>query len=273
VSYFCRTHSSIRCTPAMKSGLTDHIWAIGLGLSRKNANRKNPENSKKQLRPNSGRRGRPVSCPGHPLWPRQHTWAYGVPEVSGHRGDIGYIGALSGERMRVRGVCARSWRGFWSFPRVHPPAVQPSRQGIIAKRPPGCGLELGRSLPQQQLLANDPCGRKMAARTRVAIAYSDAAGTSVPIKDCLRGGAQPNSLCPILCPPPNLTECYGVSSYRLEPLLGKASVTFRHNSWHSVQVVDSSCDHYLGAGGRRFKSYRPDQYPLPASANFGSASC
>src|SRR3954449_7149808 len=28
---------------------------------------------------------------------------------------------------------------------------------------------------------------------------------------------------------------------------------------HSVQVVEVSCDQYLGAGGRRFKSYRPDQ--------------
>jgi hypothetical protein len=25
---FCRIHSSIRCTPAMESGLTGHIWTL-----------------------------------------------------------------------------------------------------------------------------------------------------------------------------------------------------------------------------------------------------
>src|SRR5580698_11187900 len=26
---FCRVHSSVRCTPAMEAGITDHIWTIG----------------------------------------------------------------------------------------------------------------------------------------------------------------------------------------------------------------------------------------------------
>jgi len=25
---FCRIHSSIRCTPAMESGLTGHVWSL-----------------------------------------------------------------------------------------------------------------------------------------------------------------------------------------------------------------------------------------------------
>jgi hypothetical protein len=25
---FCRIHSSIRCTPAMESGLTEHVWSL-----------------------------------------------------------------------------------------------------------------------------------------------------------------------------------------------------------------------------------------------------
>ncbi len=59
-------------------------------------------------------------------------------------------------------------------------------------------------------------------------------------------------MCPILCPPPNPTECDGVSLRRWKALLGKASVAIRHNRSHSVEVVDSSCD--LQAGGRRFES-------------------
>jgi hypothetical protein len=30
---FCRMHSTIRCTPAMESGITNHIWTIGELLS------------------------------------------------------------------------------------------------------------------------------------------------------------------------------------------------------------------------------------------------
>lgn len=26
---FCRVHSSLRVTPAMESGITDHVWSIG----------------------------------------------------------------------------------------------------------------------------------------------------------------------------------------------------------------------------------------------------
>jgi len=25
---FCRTHKTIRCTPAMESGVTNHVWSI-----------------------------------------------------------------------------------------------------------------------------------------------------------------------------------------------------------------------------------------------------
>jgi hypothetical protein len=25
---FCRIHSSIRCTPAMESGITNHVWEL-----------------------------------------------------------------------------------------------------------------------------------------------------------------------------------------------------------------------------------------------------
>jgi hypothetical protein len=32
---FCRFHSSIRCTPAMEAGITDHIWNLNevLGIA------------------------------------------------------------------------------------------------------------------------------------------------------------------------------------------------------------------------------------------------
>ena len=66
-------------------------------------------------------------------------------------------------------------------------------------------------------------------------------------------------MCPILCPPPNPTECDGVYDHRWKPLLGKASVALHHVWYHSVEVADYSCMQSLGAGGRWFKSNRPDQ--------------
>ena len=66
-------------------------------------------------------------------------------------------------------------------------------------------------------------------------------------------------LCPVLCPPPNPTECYRMSGNRWKALLDKASVAFPHTSCRSVQVIDSSCDQSSGPGGRRFKSSLPDQ--------------
>jgi hypothetical protein len=36
-------------------------------------------------------------------------------------------------------------------------------------------------------------------------------------------------LCPVLCPPPNLTKCDGLSRHRWKPLSGKASVPTRRN--------------------------------------------
>jgi hypothetical protein len=42
-------------------------------------------------------------------------------------------------------------------------------------------------------------------------------------------------------------------------LLDAASIALHRNSYCSVQVLDSSCGQSLGAGGRWFKSNRPDQ--------------
>jgi hypothetical protein len=67
-------------------------------------------------------------------------------------------------------------------------------------------------------------------------------------------------LCPVLCLPPNPTNCYRVSRGRWKALLDKALVALGRSPSHFVQVADSSCVQSLGAGGRRFKSYRPDQY-------------
>jgi hypothetical protein len=41
-------------------------------------------------------------------------------------------------------------------------------------------------------------------------------------------------LCPGLCPPPNPTECDGLSLYRWKALLDKAPIAIRHNWSHSV---------------------------------------
>jgi hypothetical protein len=48
--------------------------------------------------------------------------------------------------------------------------------------------------------------------------------------------------------------------HRWKALRDKVSVALCHILYRSVQVADSSCDQSLGAGGRRFKSYRPDQF-------------
>ena len=48
------------------------------------------------------------------------------------------------------------------------------------------------------------------------------------------------NLCPVLCPPPNPTECDGVSLARWIALLENESVAIHHNWSHSVQVVGSS---------------------------------
>ena len=53
--------------------------------------------------------------------------------------------------------------------------------------------------------------------------------------------AASGGLCPVLCPPPNSTECYGVLSMGWKALLGKASVALRNNSSRSVQIADSVC--------------------------------
>lgn len=42
------------------------------------------------------------------------------------------------------------------------------------------------------------------------------------------------ALCPVLCPPPNPTECAGVSRHRWKALLDKASVTIRSKWSYSV---------------------------------------
>jgi hypothetical protein len=56
----------------------------------------------------------------------------------------------------------------------------------------------------------------------------------------LEANAMPLSgLCPYLCPPPNLTECYRLYANRWKPLLDGASVALGHIRYRFVQVVDS----------------------------------
>ena len=65
--------------------------------------------------------------------------------------------------------------------------------------------------------------------------------------------ARPDSaLCPVLCPPPNPTEYYRMKAGRCQMQLHVALIALSSNSWRSRQVVDSSCDQSLQAGGRRF---------------------
>jgi hypothetical protein len=58
----------------------------------------------------------------------------------------------------------------------------------------------------------------------------------------IKGRLDPESLCPVLCPPPNPIKCYPVSGRHSKVLLDKASVTVDRNLSHSVQVVDSLSD-------------------------------
>src|ERR1017187_9644133 len=51
---------------------------------------------------------------------------------------------------------------------------------------------------------------------------------------CLTIGVHANLLCPILCPPPILTECYCLPAQRPEPQVAVALIAFHSNSSCSV---------------------------------------
>jgi len=60
--------------------------------------------------------------------------------------------------------------------------------------------------------------------------FNERTTASVPIQDCLNRGVHPIELCPVLCPPPNATDCDQVHGHRLKALLGNASGALHHNS-------------------------------------------
>jgi len=67
-------------------------------------------------------------------------------------------------------------------------------------------------------------------------------------------------------------SCMGEYESERKPLYFQ-SILIRASVCRSVQVVDSWCGQSLGAGGRRFKSYRPDQFStLSAVSSVASRS-